>query len=61
LALPESGDYVTVSGLLLERLGTVPKGGESVAIGPYRVGITSMAGRRIARVSIETVGARQPV
>jgi len=52
---------VTVSGLLLERLGTVPKGGESVAIGPYRVGITSMAGRRIARVSIETVGARQPV
>jgi putative hemolysin len=61
LSLPESGDYVTVAGLLLERLGTVPKGGESVAIGRYRVEITSMAGRRIARVRIERVGAAQAV
>jgi CBS domain containing-hemolysin-like protein len=60
LSLPESPDYVTVAGLLLERLGAVPKGGESVEIEPYRVRITTMAGRRIARVRIESVRTHQP-
>jgi CBS domain containing-hemolysin-like protein len=27
LSLPESGDYVTIAGLLLARLGSVPTGG----------------------------------
>jgi putative hemolysin len=60
LALPESSDYVTVAGLLLERLGTVPTGGETLEIAPYRVSIVAMAGRRIARVRIETVRTPQP-
>ena len=59
LSLPESGDYVTVAGLLLERLGTLPTGGETVEIDPYRVSITSVIGRRIARVRIETVRTPQ--
>lgn len=60
LALPESSSYVTVAGLLLERLGNVPAGGESVEVEPYRLSITTMAGRRIARVRIENVQVSQP-
>jgi len=60
LFLPESDDYVTVAGLLLGLLGTVPKGGETVEVGPYRLTVTAMAGRRIAGVKIQTVGAAQP-
>jgi putative hemolysin len=58
LSLPESSDYVTVAGLLLDRLGTVPTGGETVEIEHYRVSVTTMAGRRIARATIEA--ARTP-
>jgi putative hemolysin len=59
LSLPESSDYVTVAGMLLQRLGTMPAGGETVEIEPYRVSITTMAGRRIARLRIETVRTPQ--
>jgi putative hemolysin len=59
LTLPESPEYVTVAGLLLERLGTVPRGGESVELEPYRVTVRQMAGRRIARVRIEKPRATQ--
>jgi putative hemolysin len=54
LMLPESGEYVTVAGLLLDRLGVVPSGGETVTVDPYRLAVAAMAGRRIARVRIET-------
>jgi CBS domain containing-hemolysin-like protein len=59
LSLPESADYVTVAGLVLERLGNVPAGGEKVEMEPYRISVTTMAGRRIARVRIETVRTPQ--
>jgi putative hemolysin len=55
LSLPESPEYVTVAGLLLARLGKVPRGGETVDVEPYRVTVTQMAGRRIARVRIQLV------
>jgi len=60
IVAPESGDYVTVAGLLLQRLGNLPTGGEVVEIAPYRVSITTLAGRRIARVRIENVHTAQP-
>ena len=58
LFLPESDEYVTVAGLFLHRLGSVPVNGQSVAVEPYRVTVTAMAGRRIARVRIELVPAQ---
>lgn len=58
LSLPESGDYVTVAGLLLSRLGTLPTGGEMVEVESYRLQIAALAGRRIARVRIENVRDR---
>jgi putative hemolysin len=58
LFLPESDEYVTVAGLFLHRLGSVPVIGQSVAVEPYRVTVTAMVGRRIARVRIELVPAQ---
>jgi putative hemolysin len=54
LELPESPHYVTVAGLVLERLGTLPQGGETVEVPPYRLTVTEMEGRRISRVRIVT-------
>jgi putative hemolysin len=54
LTLPESSSYVTIAGLILERLGTLPQGGESVEVPPYRLTVAAVEGRRIARVRIET-------
>ena len=59
LSLPESGDYVTLAGLILQRLGHVPAGGETIEVDGHRLSITTMAGRRITRVRIETVGTRE--
>lgn len=53
LTLPESSDYVTVAGLVIGRLGSLPRGGEVVELPPYRLRVVTMEGRRIARVRIE--------
>jgi putative hemolysin len=60
LALPESSGYVTVAGLLLDRLGVLPQGGEVVEVEGYRLTVEAMEGRRIARVGIEAVRTPQP-
>lgn len=52
LSLPESSSYVTVAGLVLDRLGTMPAGGETVAVELYSLRVTGMAGRRVAKVRI---------
>ena len=61
LVLPESDHYVTLAGLVLERLGTIPKGGEQIEVAPYRLTVVRVAGRRIVRVRIERVRAVEPV
>jgi putative hemolysin len=61
LALPEGGHYVTIAGLLLDRLGSLPRGGESIELPPYRLVATAVTGRRVERIRIEKVGAPQPV
>jgi putative hemolysin len=55
LELPESSTYVTIAGLVLERLGSLPQGGETVVVPPYRITVAGMEGRRIARVRIEVM------
>jgi putative hemolysin len=57
LRLPESSAYVTVAGLVLDHLGSVPTGGERVAVPPYSLEVLQMDGRRIARVRIEAAPA----
>jgi putative hemolysin len=60
LALPESPAYVTVAGLVLERVGKVPQVGETVDVEGYRLTVARMAGRRIERLTIEIVDMPQP-
>lgn len=52
--LPE-GDYDTVAGLIMDRLGSIPKPGEhpQVKIGDMMFTVAAMDDRRIARVTIE--------
>jgi CBS domain containing-hemolysin-like protein len=59
LELPESSDYVTVAGLILGRLGAVPRGGERLEVAGRAVTVKAMQGYRVDRVSIGP--ARPPV
>jgi len=58
LDLPESPAYLTLAGLVLERLGHLPREGEAIEIAPYRLTVTAVEGRRVARVRIERLEAR---
>ena len=55
LVLPESDSYVTVAGLIQDRLGAIPRGGEQVDAPPYRLTVVGVDGRRITRARIEKV------
>jgi putative hemolysin len=52
LDLPESSDYVTLAGLVLERLGAIPQPGASVDIAPYALTVMAVDENRISRVRI---------
>lgn len=51
LGLPD-GDYETVAGFILDRLGHIPEPGEQLAYDGYTMEITSMDGVRIERVLV---------
>jgi CBS domain containing-hemolysin-like protein len=53
VSLPD-GDYETVAGLLLDRLGHVPAPGESVVCGGYRLEVLSADRRRIEQVAVRS-------
>jgi putative hemolysin len=57
IPLPESGEFETVAGFVLERLGSVPKGGEVVAIGDWRFTVVDVERNRISKVKIEKLSA----
>ena len=54
LRLPTSPDYVTLGGLILERLGAVPQGGEELEVLPHHLTVLAVDARRISRVRVET-------
>jgi CBS domain containing-hemolysin-like protein len=61
IVLPdESGDssYETVGGFILNRLGFLPRGGESFEAEGYRFTVMEMDRRRVARVKIRALGPR---
>ena len=49
--LPE-GDYETVAGLVLDRLGHIPHGGESISLNGYRIAVSEVKGVKIESVVI---------
>ncbi len=52
--LPE-GEYGTVGGFLMDRLGRVPRRGDTVDTDSWRIRVRSTRGRRVAEVSISPV------
>ncbi len=50
IELPESDDYETLAGLMLTRMGRVPKQGESVRIGGLKLTVARMDGPRIDKI-----------
>jgi putative hemolysin len=49
VALPESGEFETVAGSILEQLGSVPKGGEVVSVADWRLTVVDVEHNRISR------------
>ncbi|HLI44142.1 MAG TPA: transporter associated domain-containing protein, partial [Acidimicrobiales bacterium] len=54
--LPEHDDWDTIGGLVLARAGHVPGAGEAVTVGPYRLTVERVVGRRIGVVRVERLG-----
>jgi putative hemolysin len=57
IPLPESEEFETVAGFMLERLGSLPKGGERVQLGAYRLTVVDVEKNRISKVKVEKAGA----
>jgi CBS domain containing-hemolysin-like protein len=57
LALPVEGEYDTVGGLLLHRLGKVPKAGERLALPGVTLTVTEADERRVKRVKVQVDAA----
>lgn len=57
--LPESDEYETLAGLMLYRLGHVPKVGETAIVEDAKLTVAGMSGPRIARVNV-TKGPSKP-
>ncbi len=55
--LPESPEFETVAGFMLEQLGSLPRGGEVVAAGDWRLTVVDVERRRISKVKIEKLPA----
>ncbi len=53
IPIPESEEFETVAGFMLDTLGSVPKGGEVVAIGGYRLTVVDVEKNRISKVKID--------
>ena len=51
--IPESEEFQTIAGFMLERLGSVPKGGEVVFFADYRLTVVDVEKNRISKVKIE--------
>lgn len=53
--LPESTEFETVAGFMLDQLGSVPRGGEVVEMEGYRLTVVDVERNRVSKVKIEKV------
>ena len=53
IPIPLDVDAETVGGLILEKLGSVPRGGESVDVEGYRLTVVDVERNRVSKVKIE--------
>jgi putative hemolysin len=62
IPLPESGEFETVAGFMLEQLGSVPKGGEVVTtVKDWRFTVVDVEKNRISKIKIEKLTSSAPV
>ncbi|MBI3621888.1 MAG: HlyC/CorC family transporter [Nitrospirae bacterium] len=52
-AVPDSPEYETLGGFVLHELQDMPRGGDIIRFGGYKLTIVDMEGRRISKVKIE--------
>ena len=52
LELPESDDYETIAGLVVSRIGAIPKVGSKTKIGNFQIAVTQANARQVHRVRI---------
>jgi putative hemolysin len=60
IVLPEDDGYQTIGGFVLNRLGFIPRGGESFEDEGYRFTVVEMDKRRVSRVKVKRLPPRQP-
>jgi magnesium and cobalt exporter, CNNM family len=60
IPLPESNEFETVAGFMLDRLGSVPKGGEVVTVGEWRLTVVDVERNRISKVKVERLRETAP-
>jgi len=51
--IPDSAEFETVAGFMLDALGAVPRGGEVVSVGDYRLTVVDVEKNRINKVRID--------
>lgn len=52
ITLPEDRDYETVAGMVIDRMGSLPKLGETVTILGWRIEVVDLDGRRIDKLLV---------
>src|SRR5271170_7645912 len=57
IAIPDDPSYETIGGFILNRLGFIPRGGESFEANGYRFTVMEMDHRRVSRVKIKALAA----
>jgi putative hemolysin len=57
IAIPDDPSYETIGGFILNRLGFIPRGGESFEANGYRFTVMEMDHRRVSRVKIKALQA----
>ncbi len=60
IALPRGAGYETLAGFVLDRLGVIPKGGESFVYEGRLYTVVEVEGLRVAKVKIEKLTGRAP-
>ena len=59
IELPESDDYETLAGLVLTRMGRVPKEGDAVRVGNIKLVVTKMQGPKLEKILLMRVNDKK--
>jgi putative hemolysin len=60
IALPEDASYETIGGFVIDQLGFIPRGGETIEANGYRFTVMEMEHRRVSRVKVKLLRRAAP-